>query len=136
RFRLDQKIPNSTFEFIYSEWLRKSLDGKFDDIVLVKDIPNGSKAAGLVTLRFSGEIARIGLIAARPEAQGLEVGKTLLLAAQRESLMRGCSSLWVTTQLANQGANRFYEKFGFKKVGQQKVIHWWSHGASDAPTAP
>ncbi|PCI59737.1 MAG: dTDP-4-amino-4,6-dideoxy-D-galactose acyltransferase [Gammaproteobacteria bacterium] len=95
----------------YQLWAEKAVQGTFDDLcILIKDNKN---IKGFVTLKLSGNTARIGLICVNSNFHGQGVATTLLKQAVMYSQNKNCEQVYVTTQLANSSAIALYTKFGF-----------------------
>jgi dTDP-4-amino-4,6-dideoxy-D-galactose acyltransferase len=95
----------------YQLWAEKAVLGTFDDIcILIKDDKN---IKGFVTLRFTDNTARIGLICVNSNYQGQGIATTLLKQAMVYSQTKNCKQLYVATQLANSSAIALYTKSGF-----------------------
>lgn len=77
-------------------------------------------------LRYRGESPRgldgaglLSSLAVAPRAQGAGVGKALVTAFLDEARTRGLRSVYLTTDRdGNERTNRFYEKCGFKCIGE------------------
>lgn len=119
RFKLDPNFKSKEFEKLYTEWIKKSLNGQLAEEVYTY----GNE--GFVTVRLKGNDAQIGLIAVSPTAQGKGVGKKLLTAAEKFAYDHGASTLYVPTQGSNAIACRFYESFGFTLFSEEFLYHQW-----------
>lgn len=125
RFHLDPKLPPTTFQALYSEWLRKSLSGQeMARQVLSARLTDGSEV-GLLTLGEQNGCADIGLLAIAVEQRGRGIGQLLLATAGQQARQWGHTHIQVVTQAENQPANRFYEQAGFALTHQQDVYHCW-----------
>jgi dTDP-4-amino-4,6-dideoxy-D-galactose acyltransferase len=123
RFRLDPHIGLASFHRLYRAWVDNSVSGVIADDVLV--FIESNVIQGLCTVRFAGEGATVGLLAVAPRQQGNGVGRALVEFAERRALQRGCQRLYVTTQVANEGACVFYEKLGMTMFRSTKIHHLW-----------
>ena len=101
-------------EAFYSKWITNSLLHGFEDLFLI-DIKD-NEIRGFITLKFNGDIARIGLIGVAVKHQKKGVGYKLLDAVKHESAKRGFVKLRVATQLSNQHAVKLYEKNKFELI--------------------
>ena len=110
----------------YQLWLEKAVLGTFDDVCLVSRGEHGIE--GFVTLKFTDNDARIGLIAVSDQVRGRGVGRRLLQAAGQYSLDHQASSLYVATQMANRAANALYSKSGFSIHS----LSYWFYKAHDS----
>ncbi|WP_439468726.1 GNAT family N-acetyltransferase [Blastomonas fulva] len=57
-----------------------------------------------------------------PGWQGAGMGRRLIEAVIAEAKARGAPSLYLCVYTVNLAAQRFYARFGFEKVGQQKFM--------------
>lgn len=120
RFYKDPRITRSQASRINREWAANFFCGKRGDEMLVAE--KDGVAAGFISLlvKQAGE-GVIDLIGVHPSARGAGVGSALLSAAPR--LVPQIKSCTVTTQIANRGAIRLYQKFGFDLVEAKYVLH-------------
>ncbi|MCD5310621.1 GNAT family N-acetyltransferase [Kineosporia babensis] len=88
---------------LYAEWATNAVRGAYDDTCLML------ADRGLLSLRLTGDGARIGLLAVAPVHQRQGVGAALLAAASGWSVQRGLSRLRVATQDGNLGAVALYQ---------------------------
>lgn len=109
RFFKDMDIsPDSAIKF-YETWINNSFKGYADHILLAYV---NQELAGLLTLKYEGNIANIDLIGVIPKFQRSGVG-TALLANVKSLLFPDYDSLIVVTEAENIQAIRFYSKHGF-----------------------
>jgi ribosomal protein S18 acetylase RimI-like enzyme len=124
RFHLDRSIPNEVADRIKRDWAEHSLNGKRGDGMLVA--VNGGKPigflAGLSTDDGGGRARVIDLIATAPGSRDAGAGQALVARFIEES-GDGYDELHVTTQAANVGATRFYERLGFVSHSSVLDLH-------------
>lgn len=124
RFRLDPHFKRNEFEIVYTEWIKKSLNGRLAKEVFVYLQHNVE--VGFVTLRIeSSDIAKIDLIAVDKKSRKRSVGSSLVKSVINWCSKNGYKEIKVITQKANWIACNFYEKLGFSKVREEGVYHFW-----------
>lgn len=123
RFRTDPKIEYQKFIEMYQIWVRSSMNGKMADKILTYMVDNN--IAGFATLKFFDETGRIGLIAVDPSFQGRGIGKALIDHCIELLIGKGINKLEVSTQLENEQACRFYEKYGMYVKSKFYTYHLW-----------
>jgi ribosomal protein S18 acetylase RimI-like enzyme len=129
RFAADPYFPRSRVASLYDVWLRNSVAG-FADAVLV--LGTVGRPSGFVTLHSDGAKARIGLIAVDPQSRGNRYGRTLVAGARQWAIERGCTELRVITQGSNTAAQRLYQNCGFVTNSVQIWLHAWPRLTCDA----
>ncbi|KAF7775471.1 hypothetical protein PCIT_a1669 [Pseudoalteromonas citrea] len=105
---------------LYKTWVEKAHYAQHDDLCLVER--RQDSVVGFITLKVLGPKARIGLIAVKPEHQGMGVGRRLLQQAISYSIQNECNELNVATQLSNTVAINAYLKQGFLP---EKISYWF-----------
>jgi len=80
----------------------------------------GREIVGYVGVMMSVDDGHITTIAVDPSWQQQKIGTRLLLAAAREAVGRGASSLTLEVRMSNHSAQAMYRRFGFKPVGVRK----------------
>ena len=123
RFNLDDNFRKNDFYQMYQIWIKNSLSGQIADFVLV--LKENEQIKGMVTLKISGKIGQIGLIAVSPETQGKGYGTMLIKACENKLLTKDIFQLEVSTQKDNVQACNFYEKCGFKIKEITNIYHFW-----------
>jgi ribosomal-protein-alanine N-acetyltransferase len=71
----------------------------------------------LLFFRRGQDIARLYSIAVAHEARGQGLGEKLLLACARAARARGCKRLRLEVRQDNPGAQRLYERLGYRRFG-------------------
>ncbi|WP_312043223.1 dTDP-4-amino-4,6-dideoxy-D-galactose acyltransferase [Erwinia sp.] len=105
----------------YAQWVENAVLGTFDHQCLIAVNEQG-ELQGFVSLReLADGSGRIGLLATRPEAQGLGVGQRMIEAAIDWCRARRLTRLHVATQLGNLPALRLYHRCG----GVIERTAWW-----------
>ena len=123
RFKLDDRLPNGSYERLYSRWIEQSVNHAIATDVfcyLMDGVPKG-----LVTLNHKNGIGDIGLVAVHEDYHYRGIGTTLMQHAIHYPKEKNIQKLSVVTQLANVPACRLYEKNGFTIESISDVWHWW-----------
>jgi dTDP-4-amino-4,6-dideoxy-D-galactose acyltransferase len=123
RFFFDGNFDTTRCEDLYQLWLERSFERVIADTVLV--VHADGKAAGYVTVKVSGDVGQIGLIAVADFAQGRGLGKELVNGAMQFVVDAGASTMRVATQSRNLGAQRLYVSCGFKPAQVTDIYHAW-----------
>ena len=80
----------------------------------------GREVVGYAGLMMSLSDGHVTTIAVDPEWQREAIGTRLLLALAHEAIARGADALTLEVRLSHHGAQRLYQRFGFKAVGVRK----------------
>lgn len=124
RYYNDANFSKSVVSDFYKIWIDNSVKGKFDDIVYI--ICNKSLPIGFCTLSFkSNNKAKIGLFGIDKDQLGKEIGYKLLKNVLIFLAERKINNISVVTQGANYGAQRLYQKAGFKIKKNEIFYHCW-----------
>jgi GNAT superfamily N-acetyltransferase len=59
----------------------------------------------------------IETVAVRPEFQGRGIGRDMMAHAREECRLAGCYKMTLSSNVAREGAHRFYEALGFERHG-------------------
>ncbi len=125
RFRVDTRFINGEYERLYTEWIKKSVNKKIADEVLVYREQND--IFGFITLAMHGDTGSIGLIAVDESQRGKAVGKKLINAGLDFFRNHNMENVDVVTQKANTVACRFYETCGFGIKSTVNIYHLWTN---------
>jgi ribosomal-protein-alanine N-acetyltransferase len=80
----------------------------------------GRDVIGYAGLMMSLDDGHVTTIAVDPECQRQGVATRLLVTLAQEALARGATALTLEVRLSHHGAQRLYQRFGFKAVGVRK----------------
>jgi [ribosomal protein S18]-alanine N-acetyltransferase len=80
----------------------------------------GREVIGYAGLMMALTDGHVTTIAVDPDWQREAVGTRLLLALAREAIARGATAMTLEVRLSHHGAQRLYQRFGFKAVGVRK----------------
>lgn len=123
RFNADPQFGHANFEKIYKMWIYNSTLHKVAEKVLV--IKRDNKIVGMVTLGEKNQRGDIGLLAVDANYRGLQLGTTLVKAAQDWCLENGYRYGQVVTQKKNLPACALYEKCGYHIEKIENFYHFW-----------
>ena len=123
RFRLDPLIPAGAWRRLYETWIIRSLNHEIANAVLIESAQD--RPVAMITLACDGAAGEIGLFAVDASQRGKGVGHRLLERALAWFGNAGCERVRVSTQGANTGARRVYERAGFVLTEQTNVYHFW-----------
>lgn len=124
RYKLDQQLPDGSYERLYKRWIEQSTNGNMADRVFVHK--SNDKIDGMVTIRIHDNVASIGLIAVDENTHAKGIGTKLIHAVEHFLLTEtSIRYLNVVTQWENAGARHFYEKCGFAVESKTYIYHWW-----------
>jgi dTDP-4-amino-4,6-dideoxy-D-galactose acyltransferase len=123
RFRIDPNFPAGSADRLYTKWMENSLNKQLANEVLVYS--ENQSILGMITLSLKQDKGIIGLLGVDTEQRGKNIGSELVDASEVYFSRQGVYQLEVVTQLANNGACRFYEKTGFVLSRVVNVYHFW-----------
>lgn len=123
RFRLDTNFRPNDFFQLYRKWLENSVNRTIADKIFVVRSEMGIIA--FVTAMITLPTATIGLLAVSESVRGKNIGTSLMHFLFAELKRVGAETLFVATQLQNEGSCRFYKKVGFVKHSITNIYHYW-----------
>jgi diamine N-acetyltransferase len=85
--------------------------------MLVHGEPYDADVRAVVRRRPTTELSKIYVL---PDAHGGGVARELLAASIDVAREIGAAGMWLGTNQANVRAQRFYEKFGFERIGTKR----------------
>lgn len=80
----------------------------------------GRDVVGYAGLMMSLTDGHVTTIAVDPQWQRQAIATRLLLSLAHEAIARGATALTLEVRLSHHGAQRLYQRFGFKAVGVRK----------------
>ena len=124
RFYFDPGFPRSLCGELYATWIEKSCSGYADATLTCGPIgdPLGYIACSVDP---SSRYGQIGLTGVAEKARGRGIGSALVQAALQWFAEQGCPRAAVVTQGCNSGAQRLYQKHGFRTELAQLWYHKW-----------
>jgi len=128
RFRAPWYGPQDSGRF-YATWVEKAVQGTFDHQCSLA-LGSDGEPEGFVSLRDIGQQeARIGLLAAFPNAQGKGTGSRLMAAAVDWCRQQRLQRLRIATQISNIAAIRLYQRHG---ATIESTAYWFYRGLHDS----
>ncbi len=100
------------------EQIRSELERPENLVIVVKDDFLG--VIGYIIIKVLLDEAEILRFGVKKENQGKGIGKGLLMVALDELRRRGVKKVFLEVSADSIKAQRLYEKFGFKKIGERK----------------
>jgi len=122
RFYADQRFPRERCDELYDTWVRRSAEG-WADALLVADADGAP--AGYVSVHEREGHGSIGLIGVDPEARGRGLGAELVRGALAWCSGHGLPECRVVTQGRNVGAQRLFQRCGFRTRSVGLWFHRW-----------
>jgi len=116
RFYNDRKFPPMRVDDLYENWLRESCE---EARVLVATDEN-NKPVGFATFKDG----YVGLIAVSEEHRYLGHGEALMKGALDLGWQDGLQEIRIVTQGGNIGAQRTFQKVGFRSIQTDLWLHW------------
>ena len=123
RFKIDSGFHKSEFFKLYKRWIKNSINKINNKEVFVYS--ENQEIAGMVTLDYNDKAGNIGLIAVSQQFQGRGIGTKLVEQCFLELSQKGIPNIEVVTQKNNLGANKLYQKNGFKTKNIVNIYHLW-----------
>ncbi len=123
RFYHDPGFPRELCDKLYETWIERSVTSDFAQQVFVAEL-NG-RLVGYVSCHLDTRGARIGLLAVDEQARGRGFGTRLIRQALYFFREHSCTSVTVVTQGRNLGAQRLYQKSGFRTQSVELWYHKW-----------
>jgi dTDP-4-amino-4,6-dideoxy-D-galactose acyltransferase len=125
RFYKDGSFPRERCADLYDTWIVRSCEENWADVVLVAD--HEHRASGYVTCHLDAVsgVGSIGLIAVAADAGSKGLGGELVLGALGWFREHGVDKISVVTQGANIGAQRLFQRCGFRSSSTGLWFHRW-----------
>lgn len=120
RYYADPGFPNERCHDLYETWIRNSVEGWADTVLVA-----GTPAHGYCTVHLDGEVGSIGLIAVAEEARGQGSGRNLVHGAVRWAHAASATRMTVVTQGRNIQAQRVFQRCGFRTCDTKLWMHRW-----------
>lgn len=96
---------------------------KSQGAALLVAVADGVLGYALLHLRQGTRLARLYSLAVSPEARGLGVAKTLLLAIEKQAMKQGKSLLRLEVSEKNSQAIQLYSKLGYREFGHYQAYY-------------
>lgn len=85
-----------------------------DDVVITARV--GRRIAGFAIMHYLEEEASLNLLAVRPAHRRAGVGRRLVEWLEQTALVAGVSIVYLEVRATNDGARKFYERLGYRRV--------------------
>ena len=123
RFYNDTNFDSDLVKKMYQIWIKKSCNSPFTTVVIAE---YKNKIVGFITFRHDHDrISTIGLVAVDKRYQRLGIGTIIMYQCIKLCNKEKKTELTVATQLNNQPAVKFYERFGFRVFRKSNWYHKW-----------
>tara|TARA_B100000212_G_scaffold220598_1_gene167066 strand:- start:6478 stop:8130 length:1653 start_codon:yes stop_codon:yes gene_type:complete len=125
RYYNDDNFKKNDLKTFYAEWVKKSVEGKLDDMVF--HVEFNDEICGFISVKKQGiNYGSIGLIAVDENFQGYGFGTALISYASKYMFdVMDCAKVVVVTQEDNIGACTAYGKIGFQISDKSYWMHKW-----------
>jgi ribosomal protein S18 acetylase RimI-like enzyme len=127
RYYYDKNFSINKIKNFYYGWLKKGIQGRFDDICYV--ICLNKKPIGFCTCKINLEnnpkIGSIGLLGIQKKFQGKGYSRLLLNYVEKKLLQLNKQSIKVITQGRNYAAIKTYNNYGFSIKKTELWYHKW-----------
>ena len=121
RFKIDDRLPNVTFEKMYSLWMEKSINNSNIKTFVYTE---QEKKLGFITLEISNDSCQVGLFAVDKASRGKGIGKQLINYAENYAAKVGLKEIIIPTQKENILACSFYKKQNYNCINETKMYHF------------
>ena len=124
RYYFDRNFDGERVREFYRDWVRKAVEGTFDDEACL--LCENNRPFAFCTIRF-GEPrgARIGLVGMDPSYAGRDLARVLVTNSLAAIAARDVRTVDVVTQGRNYPAQRLYQKAGFLTSWAEIYYHLW-----------
>ena len=124
------ELENASFavERMSARQLRRHLHSA-SALIVVATAQRRLLGAAVLFLRSRSRVGRLYSIAVAAGARGRGVGETLLQAVERAAAKRGCDRLRLEVRVDNAGAQRLYERHGYRRFGLRRGYYEDGHDA-------
>jgi dTDP-4-amino-4,6-dideoxy-D-galactose acyltransferase len=132
RFYADPHFADERAAEMYAIWVRRGIDD--DERLLLTT--KGRDGFIVCHLDVGRRVGTIDLIAVADGARGGGVGTRLLTAAEAAFAAAGMTRARVVTQARNIGAQRLYQRQGFRTAAASLWLHCWSEDIARSSAEP
>lgn len=87
-----------------------------DTVVLVAR--DGRRIVGFAIMNFGQEEAHLNLLAVDPKYRRARLGRRLVEWLEASALVAGISVVYLEVRATNKGAQAFYERIGYQRIGR------------------
>jgi len=78
----------------------------------------GARIAGFGIMRYGDDDAHLDLLGVVPTHRGEGLGRRLVEWLEKPALLAGASAVFLEVRASNCGAHAFYERLGYRKLGE------------------
>ena len=123
-------LENASFavERMSARQMRRHLDS-VSAMVVVATAQRHLLGAAVLFLRSRSRVGRLYSIAVAAGARGRGIGEALLQAIEQAAAKRGCDRLRLEVRVDNVGAQRLYERRGYRRFGLRRGYYEYGHDA-------
>ena len=122
RYYYDKNFNKNKINEFYQDWLTKSVNGKFDDGVLIYE---NLKIIGFLSFRLNKNHGVISLIGTNKKFRREGVATKLVNTLENELIKKKINSIKVTTQGRNLPAQNFFIKKNLATFKIEAYYHLW-----------
>lgn len=122
RFRNDKSFASKDVDQLYHLWIKKAYADQQDHFIFIATIDQ--QIAGMYSCKRQEKSLIIELVATLPQYQKQGVGSALMTTVMNYAREKSFESVYVTTQLGNEGACRLYTKHGFVQSNLLYTYHF------------
>lgn len=122
RFRNDKSFASSDVDQLYHLWIKKAYADQQNHFIFIATIDQ--QIAGMYSCKRQDQSLIIELVATLPLYQKQGVGSALMTTVMNYAHDKAFESVFVTTQLGNEGACRLYTKHGFVQSSLLYTYHF------------
>jgi GNAT superfamily N-acetyltransferase len=125
-YHADPRLPQEACDAVYTDWAARSCAGEAGaDEVLVSELDG--RVVGFATLRLNSDEEGEGvLFAVAPEAQGIGIYRSLMIAAMSWFLEAGCERMVTSSQITNRGVQKVWVRLGAEPTVRYYTLHRWA----------
>lgn len=124
-YHADSRLERDACDAVYSSWAYRScISRDVADEVLVAE--RDGVIQGFTTLKLhSVEEGELPLYGVHPSAQGLGIGRNLVIAALHWFASKGVQKVWTSTQITNLASQKLWVRLGLEPEQAHYTFHKW-----------
>jgi ribosomal protein S18 acetylase RimI-like enzyme len=124
-YHADNRLDRQQCDAVYSSWAYRScISRDVADEVLVAE--QDGTIQGFITLKLhNADEGEFPLYGVDPSAQGLGIGRNLVIAALQWFASKGVQELWTSTQITNLASQKLWIRLGFEPKHAHYTFHKW-----------
>ena len=125
RYTFDNHFGPGEEGRLYRTWIRNSVDGFADAVLVARWGDRTGQPIGLITCNMHDQVGDIGLAGVHHDYRQKGVGTGLVQAALNWSRGQNNNKMQVVTQARNVPAQRLYQQMGFFTRSMTLYYHKW-----------